>query len=113
MGDLRQQFVCVFFFFEGLLKSGGMFTKAKGFGPVTRAAIRCDLIVLNFLSGGNNAGIVIPAGVAHAIRAEGSEDVIMVYGTSTAFRPEFEGRISSEIETAVLPESWQRFLDRS
>lgn len=35
--------------------------------------------------GRNNAGIVIPPGVAHAIRAEGSEDLIMVYGTSTNF----------------------------
>jgi dTDP-4-dehydrorhamnose 3,5-epimerase-like enzyme len=59
---------------------------------------------------GNNIGVVIPPGVAHAIRAEGSEDVIMVYGTSMTFHPEFEGRIASEIETAVLPESWQRFL---
>jgi len=60
--------------------------------------------------GGNNAGVVIPPGVAHALRGEGSEDLIMVYGTSTSFKPEFEGRIASEVETAVLPESWQRFL---
>jgi len=60
--------------------------------------------------GNNNVGIVIPPGVAHALRAEGSEDLIMVYGTSTSFRPEFEGRIASEVETASLPESWQRFL---
>ena len=33
--------------------------------------------------GDNNVGVVIPPGVAHAIRVEGSEDVIMVYGTST------------------------------
>jgi dTDP-4-dehydrorhamnose 3,5-epimerase-like enzyme len=58
----------------------------------------------------NNVGVVIPPGVAHAIRAEGSEDVVMVYGTSTTFHPEFEGRIASEIETAELPESWQKFL---
>ncbi len=58
----------------------------------------------------NNIGVVIPPGVAHAIRAEGSEDVIMVYGTSTIFHPEFEGRIASEIETAQLPESWETFL---
>jgi dTDP-4-dehydrorhamnose 3,5-epimerase-like enzyme len=58
----------------------------------------------------NNVGIVVPPGVAHAIRVEGSEDVIMVYGTSTIFRPEFEGRIASEIETAPLPDSWQKFL---
>jgi dTDP-4-dehydrorhamnose 3,5-epimerase-like enzyme len=58
----------------------------------------------------NNVGIVVPPGVAHAIRVEGSEDVIMVYGTSTSFRPEFEGRIASEVETATLPESWASFL---
>jgi dTDP-4-dehydrorhamnose 3,5-epimerase-like enzyme len=61
--------------------------------------------------GPNNVGVVVPPGVAHAIRVEGSEDVIMVYGTSTIFRPEFEGRIASEVETAVLPESWRRFLE--
>jgi dTDP-4-dehydrorhamnose 3,5-epimerase-like enzyme len=60
--------------------------------------------------GANNAGVVVPAGVAHALRAEGSEDVVMVYGTSTAFHPEFEGRIASEVETAELPESWRAFL---
>jgi dTDP-4-dehydrorhamnose 3,5-epimerase-like enzyme len=60
--------------------------------------------------GANNVGIVLPPGVAHAIRVEGSEDLIMVYGTSTSFRPEFEGRIASDVETAALPESWQRFL---
>jgi dTDP-4-dehydrorhamnose 3,5-epimerase-like enzyme len=58
----------------------------------------------------NNVGIVIPPGVAHAIRAEGGEDVIMVYGTSTTFHPEFEGRIASEVERAELPESWRKFL---
>ena len=61
----------------------------------------------------NNVGVVVPPGVAHAIRAEGAEDVIMVYGTSTTFRPEFEGRIASEIETAELPEGWLKFLDQS
>ena len=60
--------------------------------------------------GGNNVGVVVPAGVAHAIRVEGSEDVIMVYGTSTSFQPEFEGRIASAIETAMLPEDWAKFL---
>lgn len=60
----------------------------------------------------NNVGIVVPPGVAHAIRVEGSEDAIMVYGTSTSFMPEFEGRIASDVETAPLPESWQRFLAR-
>lgn len=60
--------------------------------------------------GNNNVGIVIPPGVAHALRVEGSEDVLMVYGTTTSFRPEFEGRIASEVETAELPASWQRYL---
>jgi dTDP-4-dehydrorhamnose 3,5-epimerase-like enzyme len=60
--------------------------------------------------GANNVGIVVPPGVAHALRVEGSEDVIMVYGTSTSFQPDFEGRIASDVETATLPESWQRFL---
>jgi dTDP-4-dehydrorhamnose 3,5-epimerase-like enzyme len=59
----------------------------------------------------NNVGVVVPPGVAHAIRAEGSEDVIMVYGTSTSFRPDFEGRIASDVEAATLPESWQKFLE--
>jgi dTDP-4-dehydrorhamnose 3,5-epimerase-like enzyme len=60
--------------------------------------------------GKDNVGIVVPPGIAHAVRVEGSEDVIMVYGTSTSFQPEFEGRIASDIETAALPESWQQFL---
>ena len=58
----------------------------------------------------NNAAVVIPAGVAHALRVEGSEDAIMVYGTSTSFQAEAEGRIASEVETAQLPDSWQKFL---
>jgi dTDP-4-dehydrorhamnose 3,5-epimerase-like enzyme len=58
----------------------------------------------------NNVGAVVPPGVAHAIRAEGAEDVIMVYGTSTVFHPEFEGRIASEVESAGLPNEWQEFL---
>ena len=60
--------------------------------------------------GANNVGIVVPPGVAHAVRVEGSEDAIMVYGTSTMFRPEFEGRIASEIENSPLPKSWRKFL---
>ena len=58
----------------------------------------------------NNVGVVIPPGVAHAIRVEGSEDAIMVYGTSTIFHPEFEGRIASELERAELPEGWRKVL---
>jgi len=61
--------------------------------------------------GPNNVAVVIPPGVAHAIRVEGSEDLIMVYGTSTSFRAEFEGRIASEVETAALPDAWQKFLE--
>ncbi len=59
---------------------------------------------------GNNVGVISPPGAAHAIRVEGTEDAIMVYGTSTVFRPEFEGRIASEVENAPLPEAWQKFL---
>jgi dTDP-4-dehydrorhamnose 3,5-epimerase-like enzyme len=58
----------------------------------------------------SNVGVVVPPGVAHAIRVEGTEDVVMVYGTSTVFHPEFEGRIAIEVETAALPESWRKFL---
>ncbi len=60
--------------------------------------------------GPNNAAVVIPPGVAHAIRVEGSTDLIMVYGTSTSFQAEFEGRIASEVETLELPASWEKFL---
>jgi hypothetical protein len=48
--------------------------------------------------------------VAHALRAEGSTDAIMVYGTSTAFDPTFEGRIADSVERAPLPDDWQRYL---
>ena len=61
----------------------------------------------------NNVGVVIPPGVAHAVRVEGNEDAIMVYGTSTVFHPEFEGRIGSDIEAAQLPEEWETFLNES
>jgi hypothetical protein len=60
--------------------------------------------------GPNNAGVVIPAGVAHALRCEGGEDVIMVYGTSTKFEPAFEGRIADSVERAPLPEDWARYV---
>jgi dTDP-4-dehydrorhamnose 3,5-epimerase-like enzyme len=62
--------------------------------------------------GAHNAGVVIPAGVAHALRVEGSNDGIMVYGTTTQFQPDFEGRIADAIERAPLPSDWQRYLDR-
>lgn len=60
--------------------------------------------------GPHNAGVVIPAGVAHALRAEGALDTIMVYGTSTSFEPTFEGRIADGVERAPLPPEWQQYL---
>jgi len=60
--------------------------------------------------GPNNAGMVIPPGVAHALRAEGSRDLVMVYGTSTKFEPTFEGRIASDVENAPLPSDWERYI---
>jgi dTDP-4-dehydrorhamnose 3,5-epimerase-like enzyme len=61
--------------------------------------------------GPNNAAVVIPPGVAHAIVAEGSADVIMVYGTSVQFDPEFEGRIADGVESTPLPEEWKKYLE--
>lgn len=62
--------------------------------------------------GPNNAGVVIPAGVAHALRAEGSRDTIMVYGTTTQFDPQFEGRIADAVERAPLPPEWESYIAR-
>lgn len=61
--------------------------------------------------GANNAAVVIPPGVAHALRSIGNEDLIMVYGTSTVFNPEWEGRIESGIEAAPLPPDWAAYLE--
>jgi dTDP-4-dehydrorhamnose 3,5-epimerase-like enzyme len=63
------------------------------------------------LRGPNNAAVIIPSGVAHALRAEGSQDLIMVYGTSTKFEPAFEGRIASDVESAPLPAEWQGYIE--
>ena len=60
--------------------------------------------------GANNAAVVIPPGVAHALRVEGSRDLIMVYGTSTTFDPSFEGRIAAEVESAPLPIEWECYV---
>ena len=60
--------------------------------------------------GKDNAAVVIPPGVAHALRSIGNEDLIMVYGTSTTFNPEWEGRIASGIESAPLPADWSSYL---
>jgi dTDP-4-dehydrorhamnose 3,5-epimerase-like enzyme len=62
--------------------------------------------------GPDNAAVVIPSGVAHALRNVGNEDLIMVYGTSTVFNPAWEGRIESGVEKAPLPEDWERYLER-
>jgi dTDP-4-dehydrorhamnose 3,5-epimerase-like enzyme len=62
--------------------------------------------------GASNVGVVIPAGVAHALRVEGATDAIMVYGTSTAFQPAFEGRIADSIERAPLPPEWEEYIAR-
>ena len=60
--------------------------------------------------GPDNAAVVIPSGVAHALRNIGNEDLIMVYGTSTVFNPAWEGRIESGVEKAPLPTDWVRYM---
>lgn len=62
--------------------------------------------------GPDNTAVVIPAGVAHALRNIGNEDLIMVYGTTTTFNPAWEGRIESGVEKAPLPEDWERYLEK-
>jgi dTDP-4-dehydrorhamnose 3,5-epimerase-like enzyme len=62
--------------------------------------------------GPDNAAVVIPAGVAHALRNIGNEDLIMVYGTSTTFNPAWEGRLESGVEKTPLPADWELYLDR-
>lgn len=63
------------------------------------------------LPGANNAGVIIPAGVAHALRGGSSQDVLMVYGTSTTFVPANEGRLASSVEASPLPEAWSAYLE--
>lgn len=62
--------------------------------------------------GPDNAAVVIPAGVAHALRNIGNEDLMMVYGTSTTFNPAWEGRIESDVEKAPLPTDWEKYFVR-
>jgi dTDP-4-dehydrorhamnose 3,5-epimerase-like enzyme len=62
--------------------------------------------------GSNNVGVIIPAGVAHSLRSASSEDVIMVYGTSTQFDPANEGRLCSEVEQCPVPEPWQTYWEK-
>ncbi len=60
--------------------------------------------------GPDNVAVVIPPGVGHALRSIGNEDLIMVYGTSTSFNPDWEGRMESSIENAPLPPDWTAYL---
>ena len=60
--------------------------------------------------GADNVAVVIPPGVAHALRGEGSGDVVMVYGTSIVFDAENEGRLGSGVEVCGLPEEWGDYL---
>lgn len=61
--------------------------------------------------GSDNVAIVIPPGVGHALRSIGNEDLIMAYGTSTSFNPDWEGRIESGVENAPLLEDWTNYLN--
>jgi dTDP-4-dehydrorhamnose 3,5-epimerase-like enzyme len=54
--------------------------------------------------------IDVAPGVAHALRSIGNRDLIMVYGTSTTFNPDWEGRIASGIENSPLPADWAAYL---
>lgn len=60
--------------------------------------------------GNDNSAVVIPPGVSHALRCIGTEDLIMVYGTSTRFQPRWEGRIGSSIESDPIPSNWSEYL---
>ena len=63
--------------------------------------------------GPDNAGVVIPAGVAHALQSISSKDLVMVYGTSTTFVPANEGRIRSGVEAATVPDDWTPYFHAS
>jgi len=75
--------------------------------------------VMRFFAGSDandrqdNTVIAIPPGVAHAMRVEGSTDVLMVYGTSVTFSPAYEGRLASGVEAAELPPEWADYLRAS
>lgn len=60
--------------------------------------------------GPDNVAVVIPPGVAHALRNIGNEDLLMVYGTSTVFNPDWEGRLESGVEASLLPDDWVEYL---
>jgi dTDP-4-dehydrorhamnose 3,5-epimerase-like enzyme len=76
---------------------------------LTRRIMRFS-IAGDSMPGNDNAAVVIPPGVSHALRSIGNEDLIMVYGTSTTFNPDWEGRIESGIENAPLPMDWTDYL---
>lgn len=61
--------------------------------------------------GPDNAGLIIPPGIAHAIRAESRHDLFLVYGATTVFDPRNEGRIASRIELPLLPKDWEQYLE--
>lgn len=63
--------------------------------------------------GPDNVGVVIPAGVAHALQSISSKDLLMVYGTSTTFVPANEGRIRSSVEAATVPPAWEDYFHAS
>lgn len=60
--------------------------------------------------GPDNVAVIIPPGVGHALRSIGNEDLVMVYGTSTSFNPDWEGRMESGVESAPLPVDWGTYL---
>jgi len=60
--------------------------------------------------GPDNVGVVIPPGVAHGLLSSSSKDLIMVYGTSTKFHPEAEGRLVSGVERARIPSEWEGYF---
>jgi dTDP-4-dehydrorhamnose 3,5-epimerase-like enzyme len=63
--------------------------------------------------GRSNVGVIIPPGVAHALRVEGDRDVVMIYGTTTTFDPANEGRIAAEVEQMPLPPGWEAYIKGS
>ncbi len=64
------------------------------------------------MPGPNNVGVIIPAGVAHAVRCVSSKDLVMVYGTSTTFAVENEGRIAHALETPTTPPDWEAYWNQ-
>lgn len=78
---------------------------------LTRQVMRVTITGDSF-TGSDNAAVVIPPGVSHALRCIGNEDLIMVYGTSTTFNPDWEGRIASGVENAPVTDEWSDYLGK-